>query len=277
MATTLKIPNNNPYKPMQGLIEDIITETSDVKTFVIRLSKEIIFEPGQFIMVYVPGVGEAPFAIASPPGETNVVEITVRRVGDVTNALHRLTVGRVVGVRGPFGRGFPLKELIGKDIVVLAGGTGLLGVSSLLWYIYLNKELFGKTILLYGVRTPRDFLRKRDLSTWSKRIEVYLSVDKTNGCRWGGFVCLVTDLLDIIGVDPRRTYVLCGPPLMIKAAYYKLVMDNGVSPSKIYVSLERHMKCGLGKCGRCMLSNGLYVCLDGPVFRCDQIPMREMM
>ncbi len=268
---------DNPFIPKTAIIEHILSETIDVKTFVLKPRNWTIdFTPGQFILVLVPGIGEAPFAIASSPSLKTRIEITVRRVGNVTKALHKLSEKSIIGIRGPYGNGFPINELVGNNIITIAGGTGLIGVSSLLWHIYENRELYGEVYLLYGSRTPRDILRRKDLGIWSRNIKILLSVDKTNGEEWSGYVGFVTDLLDKIDVFKNNTkYVLCGPPIMMKVAYYKLV-KRGISPSSIYVSLERHMKCGIGKCGRCMLSNGLFVCKDGPVFRCDQIPEREI-
>ena len=265
----------NPFIPMRSVVEEVIEESPDVRTLVLGLEKEIEFTPGQFVMVSVPGYGEAPFAIASPPGRCRRIEVSVRRVGDVTAAIHRLRRGDEVGVRGPFGRGFPIKELENRDIVVVAGGTGLLGVSSLLWYMHMNRGVFGEVYLLYGARTPRDLLKRRHLEEWSRSMKLLLSVDRVDGGEWRGHVGFVTDLLDKIERARDEVYILCGPPMMMKVAYRKLV-SRGVPPSSIYVSLERHMKCGLGICGRCMLSNGLYVCRDGPVFRCDEIPEREI-
>lgn len=265
----------NPFIPIKGVVEDVAEEAPSVRSLRIALSEEIEYAPGQFVMITVPGYGEAPFAIASPPGKRRVIEVTVRRVGDVTGAIHRLGPGDLIGVRGPFGKGFPVEELEGKSIVVVAGGTGILGVSSLLWYIHGNRDRFGEVMLLYGARTPRDMIKRREVEVWGKFMRVMLSVDRTDGEPWDGHVGFVTDLLDRVERPRERIYVLCGPPMMMRVAYSKLV-SRGVSPSSIYVSLERHMRCGMGICGRCMLSNGLYVCREGPVFRCDRIPEREI-
>lgn len=267
----------NPFIPMLARIVRVVEETPDVKTFRLKLREGggLDFTPGQFVTVTVFGVGEAPFAISSPPHEREYVEVSVRAVGNVTRALHRLTVGDVVGIRGPFGKGFPLDELRGRDLVFLAGGTGLLGVSSMLWYAWQHPEEFGRVVLMYGARTPRDFVRRYDLDEWASRVEVYLTVDRAEE-GWRGHVGVVTTLLDEVDLPGRdAAFIVCGPPIMLKVTY-KLLRDRGYSPSQIYVSLERHMKCGMGKCGRCMLSNGMYVCKDGPIFRCDEIPERDV-
>ncbi len=271
---------SNPYIPKLAKIIKIVEESRDVKTFRLKfMSKSDMesfsFKPGQFVVISVFGIGEAPFAVSSSPLVREYFEVSVRAVGNVTRALHRLSEGSIVGVRGPLGKGYPLNELRGKNIVFIAGGTGLFGISALLWYIYENRKQFSNVMLFYGARTPKDFMRKYDLDAWKERIDVYLTVDRADET-WKGHVGLVTSFLDEIPL-PREdvAFIACGPPLMLKATYNKL-RSLGYSPSQIYVSLERQMKCGIGKCGRCMLSNGKFVCKDGPIFRCDQLPERDI-
>ncbi len=267
----------NPYMPRLARITEVLREASDIKTFKLEpLDGEIRFKPGQFVMISVFGIGEAPFAIVSSPGNSKHIEISVRAVGNVTRALHRLKRGDVVGIRGPLGNEFPLERLKGRDILVLAGGTGLLGVAALLWHIYEDRGRYGDVILLYGAREPRELIRLYDLEVWKERLDVRLTVDKGDAS-WKGHVGLVTSLLDSVAPLSRDTVAIaCGPPVMLKATYEKL-LSLGLTPTRIYVSLERQMKCGIGKCGRCMLSNGMFVCKDGPVFRCDQIPLRDLL
>ncbi|RLF21830.1 MAG: oxidoreductase [Thermoprotei archaeon] len=265
----------NPYMPRLAHIVDVVDETRDVKTFILRPESAIRFEPGQFIMISAFGVGEAPFAIASSPFRPELIEVSIRAVGNVTRALHRMEKGDVVGIRGPYGNGFPVDQIKGHNVVFIAGGTGIFGISSFVWYIFEKRDDFSDVYLLYGVRRPSLMMRRYDLEKWRDRIEVFLTVDVPEP-GWNGHVGLVTDLLDRLSL-PRHdvVFALCGPPLMIKFAYYKL-RKMGYGADQIFVSLERNMKCGIGKCGRCMLSNGLYVCKDGPVFRCDQIPERDI-
>ncbi len=267
---------NNPYIPKPALVEEIFDEAPLIKTFKIKtLSDSIEFTPGQFVMIYVPGIGESPFAISSSPFNKEYIKVSVRAVGDVTKALHRLSPKSLIGVRGPLGNGFPIDKFTGKDVVIIAGGTGLFGVTSLLWYIYEKRSDFNDVKILYGARTPRDIVRKRELDKWSDRIEVLLTVDRGDET-WRGNVGVVTTLLDKVKINyPNTLFVVCGPPLMLKATYSRL-LSEGAKRENIYVSLERHMKCGIGKCGRCMLSNGLYVCKDGPVFTCNQLPERDI-
>jgi len=267
---------DNPYIPRIAKLSKIIDEAPGIKTFRIELlDGEMTFIPGQFITITVFGIGEAPFAIASSPSIKKYIEVSVRAVGDVTNALHRLSENSVIGIRGPLGRGLPLHEIRDMNIILIAGGTGLFGISSLLWYIYEHRYAFRDVILLYGVRTPRDFTRRYDIDVWSNRIEIHLTVDKGDSS-WRGHVGVVTSLMNKVRLPREDTIaILCGPSPMLKAGYRKL-LEQGFNPHNIYVILERHMKCGIGKCGRCMLSNGKYVCIHGPVFRCDEIPERDI-
>ena len=265
----------NPYIPKLARIMGVVEEAYGVKTFKLEVNGELKFSPGQFVMVSAFGVGEAPFAIASSPSKTSEIEVSIRAVGNVTRYLHRMKVGEIVGVRGPLGKGFPLEQFKDRNIMVVAGGTGLFGVSSLIWHIYENREEYGEVHLLYGVRKPSFILRRADIEEWDKKIGVHITVDIPEP-GWSGHVGLVTTLLDKIGIPKENiVFAVCGPPLMMKAVYLKL-LKLGYKPNQIYVSLERNMKCGIGKCGRCMLSNGLYVCKDGPVFRCDKLPERDI-
>jgi len=266
----------NVYSPLITKIVDIIDEAFDIKTFVLERPKEFNdFKPGMFVMISVFGYGEAPFAVASSPYDKKYLEVSVRRVGNVTNALHRLKVGDYVGIRGPYGNGFPVEGWEGMDIIVIAGGTGLFGVSSLLWYLYENTDAYGSIKLLYGARTPQHIPRKRNLDTWATRFNVYLTVDKPDE-NWKGEVGVVTRLLDKIVFDGKRTiFVLCGPPIMLYNAYMEL-LKRGVQKEQIYLSLERRMQCGIGKCGACLLDSGYYVCRDGPIFRADQLLLGDI-
>ncbi len=264
------------YQPFITKILDIIDETFEIKTFRLERPKEFSnFKPGMFVMVSVFGYGEAPFAIASSPYITKYIEVSVRRVGDVTSALHRLEKGSYVGIRGPYGNGFPVEEWKKKDIVIIAGGTGLFGVSSLLWYFYNSYRDYGSIKLLYGARTPKHIPRKRDLDTWAERIDVYLTVDKPDET-WRGEVGVVTKLIDKITFDEKETiFVLCGPPVMLYYGYLDL-LKRGIPKKNIFFSLERRMQCGIGKCGACLLDSGYYVCRDGPVFRADQLQLGDI-
>ncbi len=267
---------SNPLLPRPAKVLLIKDEARYIKTLRLKPVDGVPeFTPGQFVMVGVFGYGEAPFAIASSPLRADYIEVSVRAVGDVTRAIHNLSPGDWVGIRGPYGRGFPVKDWEGKNVIVVAGGTGLFGVSALIWYLYEFRSRYGRVVLFYGARTPDDIPRWNDIKVWNGRIETYLTVNRPND-KWKGDIGLVTTLLDKYKL-PRRdvVFVICGPPIMIRAVYDKLSrMDY--RPKDMYVSLERRMQCGIGKCGACMLSNGLYVCKDGPVFRIDEIPEADL-
>jgi len=267
------------YTPFPAEVTQIIDEAPEIKTFRLKFIDknhgDFKFNPGQFIQLSVYGFGEAPFAISSPPSLTGAIEVTVRVVGRVTRALFNLKVGSQVGVRGPYGNGFPLDSMRKKNVVLVGGGTGLSPLRPLIWHICENRSEFERVVLLYGARTPKDLLFRREYEDWKEKIEVHLTVDFADET-WRGSVGVVTKLFDVVEVPKENAVaVACGPPIMMKFTALKL-MELGFKPNQIYVSLERLMKCGVGKCGRCMLSNGKYVCMDGPVFRLDEIPFKEV-
>lgn len=267
----------NPYIPRLAKIIKIINESPDVKTFRLKFldGAGLKFTPGNFVMVSCFGIGEAPFAISSSPFVQKYVEVSVRAVGNVTRILHRLGERSVIGVRGPLGKGFPLNEYFNKDVIIIVGGTGILGVSALLWYIYENRDKFNDVKLFYGARTPKDLIRYSDIRIWERKIKTYLTVDHADSS-WKGSVGVVTKFLDEVPLHKNNVvFIVCGPPIMMKVTYRKL-MSMGYKSSNIYVSLERRMQCGIGKCGSCMLSNGYLVCKDGPVFRCDKLMERDI-
>ncbi len=267
----------SPYVPKLAKVLDVIEETPDIKTLKLRYIDEeeqrrFSFRPGQFAEVSVFGYGEAPFAIASSPSRSSEhFEVSVRAVGTVTRAIHALKPGDIVGVRAPLGKGFPIENFYDMNVIVLAGGTGLFAVSSLLHYICEHRHEFRDVVLLYGSREPRLIPRRYDLDYWSKYIDVYLTVDKPDET-WRGFVGVVTQLLDKVPTPrgPHTVACVCGPPIMMRVSIPKL-LSLGISRNRIYLSLEWKMQCGIGKCGHCMLSNGKYVCLDGPVFALSEI------
>ncbi|MCS7385640.1 MAG: FAD/NAD(P)-binding protein [archaeon GB-1867-005] len=267
------------YTPRPARIAEIIDEAPGIKTFKLEftdnLHEKFEYTPGQFIQLSVYGFGEAPFAISSPTSLTEAIEVTVKAVGRVTRALFNLDVGSPVGVRGPYGNGFPIKLLEGRNVILVGGGTGLSPLRPLIWHLCSNRSKFERVVLLYGARSPKDLLFRREYGEWDKSIEIHLTVDFADEA-WGGSVGVVTDLIDIVKIPVKNAIaIVCGPPIMMKFTALKL-MKLGFKKHQIYVSLERQMKCGVGKCGHCMLSNGKYVCIDGPVFRLDEIPFKEV-
>lgn len=260
------------YIPQPAIIDEIRAETPTEKSFTLRFTdgKEFNFRPGQFAEVSVLGAGEAPFCIASSPAQTDAIQITVRRYpqGTVSAALHELEEGDYVGVRGPLGNGFPLEEFKGRDMLVVAGGIGLPAVRATLLHILEHRGDYGDFTFLYGARTPADRVYKDELEIWegSPQIECMQTVDvKDEGSSWDGHVGLITTLFEPLEIDgPQTTAIIVGPAVM-----YPFVIaecrQKGIADENLYFSLERHMKCGVGKCGHCTIGDK-YVCLDGPVF-----------
>lgn len=227
--------------------------------------------PGQFVEVSVPGIGEAPISVSSSPTQGDTFELVVRNVGNVSGALHRLEPGAKVGVRGPFGTTFPYEEAKGKDVLCIAGGIGLVPVRSMIRYVLDNRADYGRLIILFGAKTPAERLFVDELDEWKNRDDVELleTVDQGDES-WTGSVGVITVLIPKLELDVANTIaVVCGPPVM-----YKFVMlalsDHKLPNEQIFVSLERRMKCGVGKCGHCQIGH-LYVCQDGPVFRYSDI------
>lgn len=259
----------NPYIPELGVIKEIKDEAPDVKTFKISLKekKSLVHVPGQFLQLTVFGYGEFPTSISSPPSTENHLEVSVKKVGDVTNALHLLSPGSTVGIRGPFGNGFPIDEMKGKDVLFVGGGIGLAPLRSLILQLAPNKKDYGSLKLLYGAKSPQEIVYKDEIERW-KGVETLLTIDKP-AKGWKGHVGVVTTLFQKTEIDVKNTVaVLCGPAIMIKFSVADL-SKMGLSPERIIMSLERMMKCGMGMCGHCNIG-AKYVCKDGPVFTCAE-------
>ncbi|GMU83561.1 MAG: oxidoreductase [Planctomycetota bacterium] len=228
--------------------------------------------PGQFVQVSIFGVGECPISICSSPTRPETFELTVRRVGEVTNAIHQLQPGDTIGVRGPLGRGFDVQALHGSDILIVAGGCALAPARSLIHYILDRRDRFGEFHLLYGARSPAELLFRDELATWESDSRVHCLVTVDRGEEgWKGRVGVVTRLFrDLPQFVPSRMRVaVIGPPIMFKFVMLEL-LARGIAAENVYCSLERRMKCGIGKCGHCQV-NHLYACLDGPVFNYAEI------
>ncbi len=263
----------SPYKPMKGRLLEARMLTDKEKFFRIELEGKINLghQPGQFVMVSLFGYGEAPISICSSPTDRGYFDLTVRNVGTFTNALHKLEEGDTVGIRGPFGKGFPIDTMFGYDLVIIAGGLGIVPLRSLIRYVTENKKDFGRVQILLGCKTPKDFLFREETKDWMKRAEIKLSctVDRTDP-DWTGNVGLITTLITGADVNPARIYaVVVGPPIMYKFVIAELLKKN-IPDHQIIVSLERRMRCGLGKCGHCQIE-GIYVCQSGPVFTYAQL------
>jgi sulfhydrogenase subunit gamma (sulfur reductase) len=243
---------SSPYVPEKATIKKITQLTETEKLFLVSIDsgRSLGHAPGQFVEVSLFGIGEGPISISSPPTRDNTFELGVRAAGNLTRALHGLKSGDSIGIRGPFGHGFPVENLMGKDLLFVAGGIGLVPLRSLIKY-------------------------SLELAAWSKRsdIEFLETVDRSDDS-WKGNVGVITTLFKKITIEPRKTAVMIvGPPVMYKYALLE-VKEKEVPKQNIWLSLERRMKCGLGKCGHCQINN-YYVCQEGPVFAYPQIEEKE--
>jgi len=254
---------NNPYRPDPYEILSIERETVDTRTY--RMAASLPVRSGQFVEVSLPGVGEAPVSVSG--FGTDFLELTIRRVGHLTGALDALRPGDRLFLRGPYGNGFPVEQFRGRFLLVVTGGSGLAPVRSLLnRYVGYPDEVKGLT-LAAGFRSPQDVLFAKDLGLWGEFFAVRITVDRAGEDEaWPGRVGLVTGCVrDLILEDPANTQaVVVGPPLMMKFTLAELA-NLGLAPEHTWVSLERRMSCGLGKCGHCKIGD-TYVCADGPVF-----------
>jgi sulfhydrogenase subunit gamma (sulfur reductase) len=262
------------YLPVMARVLKVEQMTELEKLFTVQLpgARSLGNEPGQFVEVSLMGIGEAPISITSSPSRTDgTFELCVRRIGDLTSAMHRLVPGDVIGVRGPFGHGFPIGRMRGKDILFAAGGLGLPPLRSLINQVLDERGAFGRVIILYGTNHPSAVLFKDELDEWATRddVEFYLTVDRGSD-DWTGNVGVITTLFPKITINPRNTVAATvGPPIMYRFVLMEL-LGKGIPETQIYLSLERRMKCGVGKCGHCQI-NDLYCCQDGPVFTYAQI------
>ena len=270
--------NDNPYLPLKAEILEITQETIsdlDVKTYTLRFAgdRKIDFMPGQFVEFSVPGTGEAPFGFASNPLKNDVIEISIKRTGSLTDVIHTLKVGDSVFVRGPFGNTFPVETFEGSNILYIAGGIGLAPLRPLILYMLdeTNREKYGKIEMLIAARSPRDFIFYRDYEIWRgmKDTEITLTIDNDES-GWNERVGFPHNLVAEMSFDMEKTYVvICGPPIMIKFVTQKLI-EMGMQKERIYTTLEMRMTCGVGNCGKCNIGHK-YVCIDGPVFNLAEL------
>jgi len=256
----------NIYQPLEAVIEEVIQETPSIKTFVLRPKFDFSFATGQFIQMTVPGLGEAPFTPSSNPGVKEKIALTIMNVGEVTSKLHTMNKGEAVGIRGPYGKGYPLDKFKGKDVLIVGGGVGLAPLRSLLFTLFADIDSYNKVVLRYGARTPSDIDYKNSIPEWAKKnkVNVVTTVD-IGDSTWKGNVGLVTTILKDLPLDLKRgACIVCGPPIMMKFVTLKL-LESGFNAKDIYLSMEKNMSCGLGKCGHCRIGK-YYACKDGPVF-----------
>jgi NAD(P)H-flavin reductase len=255
----------NPLIPQIVVVEDILEETPDVKTFRVA-GVDFEYRSGQCAMLSKLGVGEAMISITSSPTRSPM-EFSIKRVGRLTSEFHELEPGMKIGIRGPYGNSFPIEQMEGKDLVFIGGGIGLAPLRSLINNCFDNRDRFGKIDIVYGARSPEDLVFKQELfEVWPghKDTTIHVTVDKGDE-GWSGREGFVPALLEEVNPSPNNTIaVTCGPPIMIKFVLDAL-QKMGFSPESIVTTLEMKMKCGIGKCGRCNIGHK-YVCVDGPVF-----------
>jgi sulfite reductase subunit B len=264
---------SSPYQPTMAEMVKIeqLTETEKLFTLHLKDGRDLGHRAGQFVEVSVFGVGEAPISVTSSPTRNGTFELCVRRVGDVTGALHRMKPGATVGIRGPYGNGFPVEQMRGKDLLFAPGGIGLPPLRSVINQVLDERESFGRVIILYGARNPSELLFKDELAQWEARddVEFHVTVDRGDES-WTGNVGVITTLFPKITINPRNTVAMTvGPPVMYRFVLMEL-LSKGIQDGRIFLSLERRMKCGLGKCGHCQINN-VYVCQKGPVFSYAQL------
>jgi len=254
------------YKPIEAKVERITSESPGIKSLLLKPKEDFEFATGQFIQLTLPGLGEAPFTPSSSPLDTKKLEVTVMEAGYITSRLHQLKKGAKLGIRGPLGEGYPLDEYEGKDVVILGGGVGLAPLRSLLLKLIAEKQKYKSITLLYGSKTPQDIIYKSEFKSWAKAgVKILRSVDKKDGA-WKETVGVVTVLLDKVKINKKNTVgIVCGPPIMMKFGTLKC-LEVWIPEKAIYLSMERNMSCGIGKCGHCAFGP-YFVCKDGPVFK----------
>jgi len=269
-------PAPNPWVAHSVVIDDITPETAGVSTYHLRFTdpaeaEAYQFRPGQFNMLYLPGVGESAISLSADPESRRTWAHTVRVAGNVTGTLSKLGVGGSLGLRGPFGSSWPLDQAMGKDLILVAGGIGLPPLRPAIYHVIAHRDHFQSVTLLYGARTPETLLYEREYAAWRNAgIDLQLTVDRS-APGWLGIVGVVPLLMDRLKwADPRQTLVwMCGPEIMLRFTV-KSALQRGIPAENLSLSMERNMQCAIGLCGHCQLGPE-FVCRDGPVFSWNRI------
>jgi len=266
---------HNPHRPYRARIVERIQESGNV--FTLRLAfldpeirQNYRFEPGQFNMVYLYGVGEVAISIVSDPIDPTLLDHTIRAVGRVTNGISQLQAGDTIGLRGPYGRGWPMKAAEGRNVLVITGGLGCAPVVSVINYIAERRDQFRKLTILQGVKLPKDLIWRDRFEHWIQEpnTEVFLAADKGDPT-WPWHVGLVVELFDQMSLNDDTIVMMCGPEGMMRVCVHELLLRH-IPESSIYLSMERNMQCAIGQCGHCQYGPN-FICRDGPVFSYDQI------
>jgi NAD(P)H-flavin reductase len=262
----------NPMLPSPFIVRRVTKETYD--TFTLAVEPEngggTKFQPGQFSMLWAFGVGELPISISGNPAEPGQLIYTIRSVGQATHALVSQAVGSTIGVRGPYGTPWPVEKARGRDLIIVAGGIGLAPLRPVIYEVLNHREDYGRLVLLYGARSPRDLLYRKELAAWARQrdTQVLVTVDY-GGLSWRGHVGVVTTLFKFARLQPNSVAMLCGPEIMMRFVLRDLDAQ-GLAHEDVYLSMERNMKCGIGSCGHCQYGPH-FICKDGPVFRSDRV------
>ncbi len=275
----------NPYIPEPARIVRHYDLVKDHRFFQVRhvdmkRAMSFTYNPGQFIMLSIPGLGEAPFSISSTPSRPGILEMGIRKVGKLTEALFKKKDNDIIYIRGPYGNGFKIDQMRGKDIIIVAGGLGVIPLRSILYYVLDNRDQFGRLFFLYGAKNPDEILFKTEFFQLKNRVDIecLYTVDVDTSGEWTEAVGVVTRLFEHLPeIDPSRSAaVVCGPPVMYKYVIQELLKLK-IPKNQIQMTLERKMECGVGKCGHCVLDH-LYTCIDGPVFTYwDTLHFRELI
>ena len=263
------------YLPDSATLLETEPMTQSEKYFKFRYDDDgdHAYQPGQFMEVSLPGIGEVPISISSSPTRNGdgTLEMVIRKTGSVTGALHTLEPGAKVGLRGPFGTTFPVEAMKGRSVLFVTGGIGLVPVRSAINYVIDNRDDYKDVTVLFGTRSPSERLFTKELQQWDARDDItFAETVDVGDSSWTGNVGVITTLIPEVSIDAiNTTVIVCGPPVMYKFVLLELRKLN-VPYDNIYLSLERHMRCGVGKCGHCQI-NALYVCQDGPVFNYGEV------
>jgi NAD(P)H-flavin reductase len=267
------LQTTDPFLPELYRVEHTVRELADTVTLEFKplSGARASFTPGQFNMIYVFGVGEAAISISGDPADGRMFVHTVREVGAISNAIAKLEAGAVAGIRGPFGTGWPVAAAEGLDILIVAGGLGLAPLRPAIYHILAHRERYGRVAILFGSRSPADLLYRHELEQWRQRLDIDIAVTVDHADRsWHGNVGVVPSLIPRASFDPAQTLAMvCGPEIMMRYSATGL-LQAGIPAERVYLSMERNMKCAIGLCGHCQFGPD-FVCKDGPVFNYSKI------